>query len=229
MKIKASETMKIRCSALGKIMTNSRRKGELSKTAQSYVIKCLKEEQYGKRILFSSKQTVKGNIMEEQAIKLLSATYDLPFIEKNEQRFENGYITGTPDIITPTAIRDVKCSWSLDTFPIYESELPNSDYYWQMQGYMWLTDRPVAMVDYCLMDTPTHLLESEYRIEARKQGVDELTDEQRDKIDNALTYSDVDDEMRIVTFVVVRDEQAIKRIMERILECDNFKNQIINN
>jgi len=221
--------MKIRCSALGKVMTNARKKGELSKTAQSYVKTYLKEQQYGKRIFFSSKQTVKGNMMEEQAIQLLSATYDLPFIEKNETHFANEYVTGTPDVITPNAIRDIKCSWSLDTFPIYETELPNSDYYWQMQGYMWLTDKPVAFIDYCLMDTPTHLLQSEYRIEARKQGVDELTDEQRDTITHALTYSDVDAKMRIKTFEVQRDEQAIERIIERVKECNNFKNQIINN
>ena len=56
--------MKIRCSALGQVMTNSRKKGELSKTAQSYLKKCLKEELYDTRITFSNKYTEKGIEME---------------------------------------------------------------------------------------------------------------------------------------------------------------------
>ena len=67
--------------------------------------------------------------MEDEAIDLVGEYYGLGFVLKNEEHFENYFVTGTPDLITETTVRDIKCSWSLDTFPAYESELPNKDYY----------------------------------------------------------------------------------------------------
>ena len=63
---------KIRCSAIGKIMTNHRSKSEqFSKTCLSYVHSWIKEqpEFYNRRYEFKSKYTEKGNICEDEGIK----------------------------------------------------------------------------------------------------------------------------------------------------------------
>ena len=59
--------MKIRCSAIGKIMTSPRTKGELlSETAKSYVQDLFKEKELGISKEFWSRYTDKGNECEER-------------------------------------------------------------------------------------------------------------------------------------------------------------------
>ena len=88
--------LKIRCSSIGKIMTNSRSKTEtLSKTCKTYLQELAVEELYGKRKEFNSRYTDKGNQVEDDAIKLAESVLDLGFMIKNEEHFENEYLTGT--------------------------------------------------------------------------------------------------------------------------------------
>ena len=217
--------MKVRCSALGQVMTNSRKKGELSKTAQSYLKKCLKEELYDTRITFSNKYTEKGIEMEEEAIELVADRYDLGFLDKNEEHFSNEFITGTPDVITSDTVRDIKCSWSLDTFPAFEEDIPTKDYYWQLQGYMWLTGKDVAYLDYCLMDTPALLIDSELkRLEFSKGS--ELTEDQADEAIKQLTFSRHEPALRVKTFRVERNEEEIEAIKARVNECRTYINNL---
>lgn len=217
--------MKVRCSALGQVMTNSRKKGELSKTAQSYLKKCLKEELYDTRITFSNKYTVKGIEMEEEAIGLVADRYDLGFLDKNEEHFNNAFITGTPDVITSETVRDIKCSWSLDTFPAFEEDIPTKDYYWQLQGYMWLTGKDVAYLDYCLMDTPGHLIYNDIRRVETFKGV-ALTDEEEEEFVNHLSFSRHEPALRVKTFRVERNEEDIEAIKARVEECRTYINNL---
>jgi len=217
--------MKIRASAIGQVMTNSRKKGELSKTCQSYVQKVLKEELYGVRSMFSNKYTDKGNIMEDEAIDLVASFYDLGIVVKNEDYFTNDFIKGTPDVILNDSVRDIKCSWDVGTFPLYQTEVPNKDYYWQLQGYMWLTDKEVSYLDYCLMDTPPHLISSEARSMAYRFG-DEISQSQHTDLVNNMTFSRHPEAMRIKTFRVDRDEESIEQIKNRVTEINNYINTL---
>ena len=217
--------MKIRASAIGQVMTNSRKKGELSKTCQSYVQKVLKEELYGVRSMFSNKYTDKGNIMEDEAIDLVASFYDLGIVVKNEDYFTNDFIKGTPDVILNDSVRDIKCSWDVGTFPLYQTEVPNKDYYWQLQGYMWLTDKEVSYLDYCLMDTPHHLISSEARSMAYRFG-DEISQSQHTDLVNNMTFSRHPEAMRIKTFRVDRDEESIEQIKNRVTEINNYINTL---
>lgn len=124
---------------------------QLPQSAKTYCEEWLKQELYGQRIEYSNKYTDKGWAVEEASIKYLDPSY-----EKNEEYFENDFMCGTPDIITEDSIRDVKNSWDYSTFPLFEDEgqVPNLDYYWQLQVYMILTGRRKGSIDYMLMDTP---------------------------------------------------------------------------
>jgi len=188
---------KVRCSAIGQIMTESRKKGELSKTAQSYCEQWMKEQIYGTRKEIYSKYMEKGIQMEDEAISMVETNYEYPFLFKNEKYFENDFMTGTPDIILPDMIRDTKCSWDCFSFPLFDTEL-DKGYYWQMQGYMGLTDRPSASVDYCLLNTPEDL----------------------DKF--ALDYSECEMKYRVKSFAVEYDADAVQRIYNRVEDCRDY-------
>jgi len=87
---------KIRCSCIGQIMTNSRTKGQLSKTAQSYVETWIKEQIYKRRKVITTKYMEKGNMVEDRSIAFAGRVLNAD-ITKNEQRYENELLIGTPD------------------------------------------------------------------------------------------------------------------------------------
>ena len=196
-----NKIFKIRCSAIGQIMANSRTKGQLSKTAQSYAQEWVKEQIYGRRKDISSKYMTKGNIVEDESIDFLAEAQDYGFLVKNEQHFENDFLTGTPDVITKDEVIDMKNSWDCFTFPLFAKELPNKDYWWQLQGYMALTGLSKAKLVYTLMNTPEEL------------GSD--------------NYDDIDIKYRIKSFEVARDEEAIEQIYHRVSEIREYINKLI--
>ena len=103
--------MLVRCSSLGKIMTNARSKKEvLSQTAKSYVKQTLLEDEFGIKNEFWSRYTDKGNEVEQHSIDLCNDVLDFGFMYKNEERFTNKYITGEPDIITDVVV-DIKFNY----------------------------------------------------------------------------------------------------------------------
>ena len=114
--------MKIRCSSIGKIMTNPKTKGEtLSQTTKTYLQELAVQEIYGIRKEFSSRYTDKGNEVENESINLVNEVLDVGFIYKNEEHYQNDWITGTPDVNTEQVLLDVKSSWDGSTFPFFVS------------------------------------------------------------------------------------------------------------
>ena len=131
--------MKIRASQLGKIMTSPRSKGEvLSQTAKSYLQELALENKYGIKKDINSKAMDKGNLVEDQAIQLASSVLDLEFVVKNDLYFENDFVKGTPDVVGSNFILDVKSSWTASTFPWFDEECPNKDYFWQILSFMFI-------------------------------------------------------------------------------------------
>ena len=86
------------------------------------------------------------------------------------------------------------------SFPM-SNKLPNKDYYWQMQSYMWLYDKPLARVVYCLMNTPSHLAFTE-----------------KDQYD----YTQLPIEERFRIYSVPRDEEAIEQLKNRVKLCKEY-------
>jgi hypothetical protein len=158
------KALKIRCSAIGKLMATPRSKSEfLSQTAKTYIHELVLEHKYGIKKEFSSRYTDKGNAVEDESILLVNDVLNVKFIYKNEEHFQNDFITGTPDVNTEDVLLDVKSSWDATTFPFFDTEIPNKDYYYQLQGYMWLTGKQQSMLCYCLVDTPIEMVEDEIR------------------------------------------------------------------
>lgn len=193
------QAFKVRASKVGAIMTNAKKAGELSATAKTYVEEWLISALYGAEKEVRSKYLEKGNEMEASAI----ARYN-EFAEKNTAHFENEWVTGTPDIVMRDMIADIKCSYSPFTFPLFESEVPEKDYYWQLQAYMWLTGRKSAELVYCLENTPPTWDGGEWVI-----------------------YDSVPDHLRIKVFKIEYDPKIEDAIIGRVLLCRRYADELL--
>jgi hypothetical protein len=209
--------MIVRCSSLGELLTEPRNKSEvLSQTAKSYIEDLFNELEFGYRKEFSSRYTDKGLEMEDEAIQFASEQFDWDFVVKNTERFTNDYITGEPDINTDSLLADIKCSWSLDTYPMFEADLKNKDYYWQLQGYMWLTGKTEAELVYCLMNTPLQIVEDEVRRAHWKAGLIDEDIDLRHEVQTKHNYDNIPSKLRVKRYIVERDEKAIEKIIEKV-------------
>jgi hypothetical protein len=220
--------MKIRCSAIGKIMTSPKLKGEaLSQTTKTYLQELAISEVYGIQKEFSSRYTDKGNEVEELSISLCNDVLETGFLYKNEEHFTNDWITGTPDVNTNEILLDVKSSWDATTFPFFDTELINKMYFYQLQGYLWLTGKTEALLCYCLIDTPLQIVEDEIRREHWKASLIEENSDLRAFIQSKHTFSHIPKEKRLKTFKIAKDEVVIEAIKTRIEQCREYYNELI--
>ena len=214
---------KIRCSAIGQIMTAPRTKGAtLSETAKTYCEMWLKEQLYDRRAEVNTVQMRKGNAVEGAAIDFAQAIMEpggLWF--KNETSFQDNWMKGTPDLLIGSAVYDIKSPWSWETFPLFETE-PDKAYYWQLQGYMALTGATEAAVLYCLMNAPDELIMDEARRMSYARGLGGNTDDTWADAMRKMTYDDVAVHLRFKAFQVERDDAAIQSIRDKVEACREY-------
>ncbi len=222
-------TFRVRCSALGKVMTSPRSKSEiLSQTAKTYVEEQVLLAKYGIVKTFNSRYTDKGNLVEDESIKLASEVLELGFILKNDEHFSNDWVTGTPDVNTANYVLDVKSSWDATTFPFFATEIPTKDYYYQLQGYMWLTGKQKSLLVYCLVNTPLDMVQDEIR---RAHWNANLLEESLDLIDEVQkrhNFDHIPDNRRVKVFEVERDDEVIEQIKERVELCREYYETLYN-
>ncbi len=195
--------MKIRSSALGKIMTNPRSKKEtLSAGCKTYIKELVKEDLFGYKTTIDSKYLTKGIDMEDTSIDLYNEVHGTLYL-KNTERLSNEFITGECDINAEDKIIDIKSSWSLETFPASPEDVNNKDYEWQLRGYLWLYDKPKAELAYCMVSTPDYLLK-----EWDNLGIH--------KVDSHDPF------LRVTTISFERDTEKERQIIDRVIECGKF-------
>jgi hypothetical protein len=201
---------------------------QLSDGGKTYCENWLKEQLYGRQMEFSSKYTEKGNACEPAGIDLTAKMMHYDFVLKNEEFYEDDYMTGTPDIVLADIIEDIKNSWSCFTFPLFDTELPKADYYYQLQGYMHLTGRKKAAVNYVLIDAPDEIIDKETRSVWFKAGNEgDIDMECHDEVRAKMTYADVPDELRFKRFEFDYNEDVIKTIQDRVLLCREYINSLL--
>jgi len=209
-------------------MKNDRSRTGIGKTVYSYLDLWAKSQIYGKHIEIKSKYLDKGNICEADSIEFIGEKLGLK-LGKNEKHFENDFMTGTPDIINPILIPDfvidVKNSWDWNTFPLFDTEPPSSDYIDQLQGYMDLTGANKAKLIYILSDTPIELIEKEAGWKCRDLGLLELDYDIVQEFKEKMTYLNIPDEYKFKIFEIDRDENRINEIKERVLLCREIVKQ----
>lgn len=157
----------IRCSSLADIMTDpvtkaAKEAGELSQGAKSAVHRLVRYHLFDyKPPELTGKEIKKGIMQESTAIDLLSALTGEMYT-KNTERRNNLWITGECDVLGDDHGSDVKCPWSLETFPLTSEEARTmavrAGYNMQAAGYMMLWDLPKWSISYVMVDTPTELM-----------------------------------------------------------------------
>jgi len=212
-----------RCSSLGKLMTYPD-KDTLSAGPKTFLGQIFKEEFYQKTSQIQSRYLDKGLMVEEEAIAMYSKVCDKKFV-KNDQRFDNDYITGEPDILSDDLI-DIKCSWNHTTFPLTTDAIPNKDYYWQLQGYMELTGKDVSKLVYCLVDTPDELVYTEIKKFTAQLGMIDLPEELEQEIWDSHRLEGIDPKYRIKEFVVERNQKDIDSIYKRVDLARDYLNSL---
>lgn len=224
----------IRASSVGYLMTEpvtkaDKEAGLLSKTAQKHLLDVYIAEKYGRKKDIQTKQMKKGIEVEQESIDLLSMYLKMPF-NKNEQRFTNDFISGSPDIIDNDRIIDIKSSYDLWTFIGNIPDKLDNLYYWQMQSYMWLTGTKSAVIAYCLVNTPENIIEQEKYYLLKKMDV--ATEENPEyvkeamKIEFNMSFDDISMEERILMFHVSRNEDDILRIQQKVEKAREFLREI---
>lgn len=124
---------------------------ELSKTTQTHCKNVMKSELFGRIKEIKGAPLEKGTKVEEDSISLYCSLKDcLQF--KNEKHYRNGFIKGTPDLVLPEEVPDIKSSFTLSSYPMFLDEL--KDYHLQVKSYAILTNKPYGSVAYCLVDAP---------------------------------------------------------------------------
>jgi hypothetical protein len=210
-------------------MTSPRSKSEiLSQTAKTYVEEQVLLAKYGIVKTFNSRYTDKGNLVEDESIKLASEVLELGFILKNDEHFSNDWVTGTPDVNTANYVLDVKSSWDATTFPFFATEIPTKDYYYQLQGYMWLTGKQKSLLVYCLVNTTLDMVQDEIR---RAHWNANLLEESLDLIDEVQkrhNFDHIPDNRRVKVFEVERDDEVIEQIKERVELCREYYETLYN-
>lgn len=226
------DNYKFRCSGNGNLMTEARSKSEpLSETTKSYLMECYVAEVFQRRQDITSKFLEKGNMVEENAIDLYSLIKS-DFFRKNEEKLENDFICGTPDIIHENEegklIIDIKSSFDIYTFA-KSMKAENKMYYWQVLSYMALTGAKKATIAYCLVDTPDNIIEREIKKALYQSGISENSDgfiDYANEMRAFYKYADIPKEKRVFERTYDFNQEDIDKLYQRIIECRTYLNNI---
>lgn len=197
-----------RCSMIGKLMTEPKTKSEgpLSVGAKTAIREMAAQEIFGVDFEAGGKPLEKGILVEGESINLLNGVRGL-MLSKNSERRSNGFITGECDLFDPVrgCGHDVKSAWSLQTFPLCVEDIASGQrslYEWQMRGYMWLWDCDQWEINYCMVNTPDHLIGYEPR---SLHVVDHIAEAQR-----------------LTTWVVKRDAKLEDAMVEKVKHARDY-------
>jgi hypothetical protein len=232
----------IRCSSLGSLFTEpvakaDKEAGNLSKTAKTHLKSVYVREKYGRERDIVTSAMRKGIEQEQESINLLSRVLKKVF-QKNEERLKNGFVTGLPDIYegesiqNASAIYDVKTSLDFFTFISNVGEPLDKDYYYQLQGYMMLSNAPISYIAYCLVDCPDWMIEGEkYKLLKSLNVISEESPEfleKAAKVELSMTFDDVAKEDRVLIFTVHRDEEVIEKIAQKVAKAREYLAELEN-
>lgn len=209
-----------RCSRLGDLMTDPRNKGEsISETSKTFIRQIWLEKSFGYKEDVMTDEMLKGLLCEQDSLGLVKKVLGGEFRAKNTKRFRNEYVEGTPDIILKKedVVEDVKSSYNLRTF--MEAELAKP-YYWQGQGYMWLTGKKNYRLMYCLVPTPEEIITEQKKRWYYKFNCDESNAhyiEMCEQIDhNNELISTLPAQCRVKVFEFEYDFEGIEKAKTRI-------------
>lgn len=222
---------KFRCSSLPKIVGA---KGKLTQSAQSYLKDLYIKEVYGREKTLSNKYITKGNEKEDESISLYRKVNQI-FTQKNEIKYANKFIEGTPDLILDgkkKMVIDIKTCWDIWTYVDKNRKTAKKDYFWQIAGYSMLTGIEKVQIAYTLLSNSEYEIYRQYEkakwnLQIMEDGTED-TAEQLLELESTVRrnniYDDIDDKDRVKVFdftVTPSDYTIIKDYVEMSREYLN--------
>lgn len=223
-------------------MTNARKQGELSETCKTLMIEKYLYNTYKYKELITTEPMRKGIELEAEAVdvwqqyindgevRINSAGrgYAFGFDSVNDQTlglndksysFKNDYLFGTPDIITSDAVEDIKVSQKLTTFVTADLSEP---YWWQLQGYMWLTGKQKARLIYVMMPDPEWMVDGQINRLRFQVHADEISRHEEQILHNARIAETMPLDKRCKVFNIYWDQSVIVKIADRYDQAMDF-------
>jgi len=214
---------KFRCSGLKHLMVNPKKKTELlSESTKTYLRDIYIKEVYGRDKGYQtiSKFTQKGTMVESDSLDLVEKVTGQKHF-KNLKELNNDWIKGSPDIILKDSIIDIKSNWDLWTYSGTDESKARSNYFYQVLGYMWLTNTKSGSLMFCLVNTPDVLIEDEiYRLKFK------MDEEEAEKYRINYKFDDIPDEVKLKQFTYEFDDLAIELLKERIIASRSYLQEI---
>ena len=198
--------IRIRASGISELMAEGKSADGLSVGAKTALNGMAKEMVYGFNEVINTKYFNKGLQCEDDAIDLYNNVFFTNY-SKNAERKNTDILTGECDIIVPgKKIIDIKCAWSLPTFPATVDEVmataKKAGYDYQGRVYMHLWDVDEFEVAYCMVSTPEDLRRYE-QIELHEV----------DHIDPAL---------RVTRVIIKRDKAIEEKMLAKVLVAREY-------
>ncbi len=216
---------KFRSSSLPNLMVKSRSKSDpLSETTKAYLRELWIKEMF-KREKYDTKNkfTDKGIACESDSLDLVQIVTKQTYF-KNRKELSNDFITGTPDVILEDSIIDIKTSWDIWTYGSTTEDSARKTYYYQLLGYMWLTNTKKASLMYCLVNTPEDIMNDElYRLSFRYPEINE-SDEKANKYKRNYIFDDIDHTLRLKKYDFEFVEEDINELQNKIVLAREYMN-----
>lgn len=216
---------------------------ELPEGCKTYIKKWIKETRYKRWEQIKSKYIDKGNAVESEGITAICVQLGLGMGRECTEPKHNDFMTGLCDFEVDAidTIVDNKASWSLQQFPMFDTEIPNKDYEMQIKGYMELYNRSKGIVCYTLNDCPEDILIRQFPYNGtpnERQAVainliytQKYWDYVKDRFfkdADDIEFVEIPESGRVKAFHFKRDNDFIDRVRERVELCQKYVDKIVN-
>jgi hypothetical protein len=203
----------------------------LSKSCKTFLVKKYVTEKYNRIDDVTDFSMVKGVVSENESISLFNSVFGTNYT-KNKKKIDNDFLTGIPDICIGEScyeadeIIDIKTPYDIYSFiSILGNDITNAAY-WQIQGYMALTNAKVGKIAYCLTNTPQWIIDDELRkLKAKLMGhpqFDKLFKLGSERVHRNMNFDDIPKDERVAVFTVDRDEESVDKIYKKLEKCREF-------
>lgn len=188
----------------------------LGVTGQKRAIYTYLEHKYGRVKEFSTKQTKKGIINEDEAIKNYNLIFGTNYV-KNEIRLSNDFITGECDVNDEEndTILDIKNSWDIFTFHDSKADT-NKNYEFQGDCYMKLYGRSKFKLVHVLTDAPDEIVLKELERESYNHPNLETPEWREAQIITQLIY-DKDNFERFVSIRGLGGDEFTDKVLDSFI------------
>lgn len=210
--------------------------------AQMYLLYIYTIKKYGKEPkLFTdgpgmNPSAANGILKENYSINLISRIYGKQ-LYRNKKTIKNDRLLGIIDAWDTQEWEDSDCVHEIKTtsdickFNIRKRYPLSKDALLQVQGYMALTGKEIAEVNFCLVDHPESVIleqkEALFKYLCPDGIPDSRFNDEWATMESRLRFAHVPDRERIFTCIVDRNEELIDRIYKKVDDCRKWLNDYV--